>query len=127
MKNGKTLATAVLMATLAFSAGAVARFAAQEPSRDPAASAPARARATSGSTQQFPIVDALADKIIQKYQGSSCEQLAQQRSDRQGQPKSPQEQQAMNAMRSNPEMRTAFINKVAAPIANKMFDCGMIP
>jgi len=24
-------------------------------------------------------------------------------------------------------MRSAFINKVAAPIANKMFECGMIP
>jgi hypothetical protein len=24
-------------------------------------------------------------------------------------------------------MRTLFINKVAAPIANKMFECGMIP
>ena len=25
------------------------------------------------------------------------------------------------------QMRTLFLNKVAAPIANKMFDCGMIP
>jgi hypothetical protein len=24
-------------------------------------------------------------------------------------------------------MRAAFINKIAAPIANKMFECGMIP
>ena len=29
--------------------------------------------------------------------------------------------------KSDPQMRTAFINKVAAPIANKMFECGMIP
>jgi hypothetical protein len=125
--NRKTLASVALIATVVLSAGAFARFQTQGTTDDPATRPPARARATSGSSQQFPIVDALADKIVQKYQGSSCEQLAQQRSDRQGQPKSPQEQQAMNAMRSNPEMRTAFINKVAAPIANKMFDCGMIP
>jgi hypothetical protein len=24
-------------------------------------------------------------------------------------------------------MKTVFINKVAPPIANKMFDCGLIP
>ena len=25
------------------------------------------------------------------------------------------------------EMRTAFLDRVAGPIANKMFECGMIP
>jgi hypothetical protein len=30
-------------------------------------------------------------------------------------------------MRNDPERRAAFINKVAAPIANKMFECGMLP
>jgi hypothetical protein len=35
--------------------------------------------------------------------------------------------QAIEAMRNNPAMRQAFIDKVAAPIANKLFDCGMIP
>jgi hypothetical protein len=30
-------------------------------------------------------------------------------------------------LKSNPQMRAAFIDKIAAPIANKMFDCGMIP
>ena len=30
-------------------------------------------------------------------------------------------------LKSDPQMRQAFINKVAAPIANKMFECGMIP
>jgi hypothetical protein len=65
----------------------------------------------------------IADKVIQKYQQASCEQLWQQR----GQPQSAQEQEAIQLLRSDPQMRTAFINKVAAPIANKMFACGMIP
>ena len=37
------------------------------------------------------------------------------------------EQEAIQKLRDNPDMRTAFIDRVAAPIANKMFECGMIP
>jgi len=72
---------------------------------------------------QFPILDMIADKVIQKYQSSTCEQLWQQK----GQPKPPMEQEAIQKLRSEPAMRLAFINRVAAPIANKMFECGMIP
>ncbi|WP_222439670.1 hypothetical protein [Alloacidobacterium dinghuense] len=39
----------------------------------------------------------------------------------------PEEQKAIAFLKSDPQMRTIFINKIAAPIANKMFDCGMIP
>jgi hypothetical protein len=28
---------------------------------------------------------------------------------------------------SDPQMRAAFIDRVAAPVANKMSECGMIP
>jgi len=37
------------------------------------------------------------------------------------------EQTLIQSLRQNPQMRTAFINHVAAPLANKMFECGMIP
>src|SRR6516225_6493953 len=73
--------------------------------------------------QQHKVVDMLATKIIQKYQQTSCEQLASKKSE----PKSPKEEEAVQMLRNNPEIRTEFINKVAAPIANKMFECGMIP
>jgi len=33
----------------------------------------------------------------------------------------------VNFLRNDPQARFAFIDKVAAPIANKMFECGMIP
>ena len=69
------------------------------------------------------ILDMVADKVIQKYQSASCEQLWEQK----GQPKSQEEQRAVSFLRSDPQARTAFLNKVAAPIANKMFECGMIP
>src|SRR6516165_4698163 len=80
------------------------------------------------ASQQFPVVDTIANKIVQKYQSSSCDQLWQERSQGRGsQPKSPHEQQAIQMLQNNPQKRTEFINKVAAPIANKMFECGMIP
>ena len=75
------------------------------------------------SAQQFPLLDRVANKVVQKYQNSSCEQLWQER----GQSKSQREQEAVNFLRSDPQMRAAFIDRVAAPIANKMFECGMIP
>jgi len=30
-------------------------------------------------------------------------------------------------LRNDPQMRQAFVDKVAAPIVNKMFECGLIP
>jgi tellurite resistance protein len=43
----------------------------------------------------------------------------------QGKPKPEEEQRAIGILRNDPEMRLAFINKIAAPIANKTFECGM--
>ena len=78
-----------------------------------------------GSAQQYPMLDKIANKVVQKYQSASCEQLWQQKA-KKPQP-TQQEQQAIQLLKSDPQMRAAFINQVAAPIANKMFDCGMIP
>ena len=71
----------------------------------------------------MPLMNMVADKVIQKYQSSTCEQLWAQKQ----QPKSEQEQKVMGLLKSDPQLRTAFLNKVAGPISNKMFDCGMIP
>ena len=76
---------------------------------------------------QFPIMDRVADKVIQKYQTASCEQLWQERAQGKGQSKPEMEQRAIEALRNDPQMRQAFFNKVSAPIVNKMFECGMIP
>jgi hypothetical protein len=72
---------------------------------------------------QYPIADMIAEKIIQKYRESTCQQLWQEKA----QPKPAMEQDAIQALRNNPQLREHFINEVAAPIANKMFECGMIP
>lgn len=77
--------------------------------------------------QQFPMLDMMANRVVQKYQQSSCEQLWQERAAKQGQPKPEREQQAVQLLHTDPQMRAAFIDRVAAPIASKMFECGMIP
>ena len=77
--------------------------------------------------EQFPMMDMVANNLIMKYQNSTCEQLWQERMEKQGKQKSPREQEAIAILRSSPAMRTEFINKIAAPVVNKMFECGMIP
>jgi hypothetical protein len=75
---------------------------------------------------QYPILDKVAAKVVQKYTSTPCEQLWQKKQ-APAQPPSPQEQKAIQFLKSDPQMRVVFINKVAAPIANKMFECGLIP
>ena len=70
-------------------------------------------------------MDMVASKVVQKYQTSTCEQLWQKKSAKA--PPSAEEQKVLGILKSDPQIRTMFIDKVAAPIANKMFECGMIP
>jgi len=74
---------------------------------------------------QHPILDKLADKVIQKYQGTSCQDLEAKKAAKT--PPTPEEQKAIQFLKNDPQSRTYFINKIAPPIANKLFDCGMIP
>jgi hypothetical protein len=76
---------------------------------------------------QFPLLDKIAQKVIQKYQTSTCQELAAQKQ----QPPSPDEaamkEKVITLLKTDPQARQAFLNQVAAPIANKLFECGMIP
>lgn len=74
---------------------------------------------------QYPVLDMVANKLIQKYQTSTCEQLWIKKSEKA--PPSAEEQKVIGFLKNDSQMRTVFIDKVAAPIANKMFECGMIP
>ena len=75
----------------------------------------------------YPMVDMLAQKILDKYTNSTCVQLAEQKSEKPTGEKAAMEQRVIAALKNDPQMRQYFINKIAAPIANKMFECGMIP
>lgn len=84
-----------------------------------------------GSAQQsdYPIADKVAQKVIDKYQKTSCEELKAEKES----PKAPSaqeaatKQKAVEMLKKDPKMREQFLNKVAPVIANKMFECGMIP
>ena len=82
---------------------------------------------TAVNAEDFPVLDQIASKVIQKYQQATCEQLWQERAQKGKKPESPMEQRAVEMLKSDSAMRAAFINKIAAPIANKMFECGMLP
>jgi peptide subunit release factor 1 (eRF1) len=74
---------------------------------------------------QHPALDAVANKVVQKYQTSSCQQLMQQKA--QKQPPSAGEQKAMELLRTDPEMRHEFVSIVADQVVDKLIQCGMIP
>jgi hypothetical protein len=88
---------------------------------------PATLFASAAIAQQYPMLDMVAGNVVQKYQNSSCEQLWQERAHKTTERKPEREQQALQLLHDDPQMRAAFIDRVAAPIANKLFECGMIP
>ena len=75
------------------------------------------------SAQDYPMLDMAANNMIQKYQNATCEQLWMQKE----QPKTTQQKEMIQFLKSDPQIRTMFIDKVAPTIVNRMFDCGMIP
>jgi hypothetical protein len=79
--------------------------------------------ACTAMAQDTPVLDMVANKVIEKYQNATCEQLWEQRS----QPKTAQQQEVIQMLQSDPALRTKFLDQIAAPVANKLFSCGMIP
>jgi hypothetical protein len=66
-------------------------------------------------------------KVIQKYQTSSYQQLQQEKQQPPTAQKEAMEQKVIAALHNDPQMRQYFLNKVAGPIANKLFECRLIP
>ena len=91
------------------------------------AALPLFALAGAAHAQQYPVVDKVADKVVQKYQTATCEQLWQEKAAKAGQPKSPAEQRAIQLLHGDPGMQAEFFARVSTPIVTKMFQCGMIP
>ena len=77
--------------------------------------------------EAFPIMEKLAQTVIETYQTSSCQSLAQQQSQPPSGHKAHKAQRALQTLRNDPQMRPAFLHRVAAPLANTRFACGMIP
>jgi len=68
------------------------------------------------------LVDAVADKVIKKYETASCDQLKALKAE-----PPPEEKIALDLLKADPKARVAFVDKIAAPVLNKMFECSMIP
>jgi len=77
--------------------------------------------------ESYPLMEQVAQRVIQHYQTSSCQALELERSQPPTVQKAQMEQRAMQVLQNDPQMRMEFLNRVAAPIANKLFECGMIP
>lgn len=77
--------------------------------------------------QQYPVMEGIAKKVIQKYQAASCAQLWAEKGQAPTAEQIQKQDKAIQMLRQDGAMRKAFLDIVAAPIANKMFECGMIP
>ena len=75
------------------------------------------------NAQLGPLANTIADKVIQKYKQSTCQQIAADKAA----PPNDMQKKAIEELKKDPQMRQAFLNKVAPAIVNKLFDCGMIP
>jgi hypothetical protein len=73
--------------------------------------------------QDYPILNMVADRVIQKYQNATCEQVWQDKE----KPKGDMEKNLIQLLKENPQMRQVFIDKVAPTVVNKMFECGLVP
>ena len=78
---------------------------------------------------QHPVLDAVANKVVQKYQTSSCEQLMQAESPAReyasvsGESRKPMETAAHRSGRC----ATNLSGIVADQVVDKLIQCGMIP
>jgi hypothetical protein len=72
---------------------------------------------------QYPVMEKVAQKVIDHYRTSSCQELMAKKQ----QPPSAGKDKAIQLLHDDPQMRQQFLNKVAGPIANKLFECGMVP
>jgi hypothetical protein len=69
------------------------------------------------------ILDSAADEVAKKFQVATCDQLKAQKDE------SPtaMKKAVLWFLHDDPQARVAFIDKIAAPVLNKMIECGMAP
>ncbi len=79
--------------------------------------------AASAVLAQGMLVDAAADRVVKKFEAATCDQLKAQKNE----PPSEEKKIALDLLRDDPKARVAFIDKIAVPVLNKMFECNIIP
>ena len=80
-----------------------------------------------GQNGTYPVMESIAKKVILKYQMSTCGELIASKQKAPTAAEAATMEKAIGELKKDPNMRKAFIDMVASPMANKMFECGMIP
>jgi hypothetical protein len=88
---------------------------------------PQQAQQQQQPPSKYPMLDQVAAKVVEKYQTSTCVQLATEKSQPATGQKAAMEARAIDLLKADPQLRKAFLAKVAARIADRMFEYGMIP
>ena len=86
------------------------------------------------NTPKEALLDIATNLAIAKYEKASCKEVAQMQPQSQpatgsqgdAQKQADLQAKAIEMLQKDPEMRQKFINRVAAPIANKMFECNLV-
>jgi hypothetical protein len=76
-----------------------------------------------GAAAEGMLLDFAADKVIKKYETATCEELKAQK----GEPPTEMEKMAIDFLHHDAGARKAFLDKIAAPVVNKMIECGLVP
>lgn len=79
--------------------------------------------AGAATAQTGMLLDFAADQLVKKFKESSCAELKAKKNT----PQTDKEKEAAEFLRNDSQARQVFVKKVAAPVLNKMFECGMIP
>lgn len=81
------------------------------------------------------VVNAIAQKTIQKFNNSSCQDLAASMAKQhanQGNPQSETLKDQITArfiqrLRQDPQLTQEFFNQISTPVLTKLFECGLVP
>jgi len=73
------------------------------------------------------MVDAFANVIVDTITSSSCEDLAARMQQSRSNKNNPMRARVMQMLQKNPNLRRQLVNRIAAPVANKMLDCNLVP
>jgi hypothetical protein len=76
-----------------------------------------------GAAAEGRMLDFAADKVIKKYETATCEELKAKKDE----PSSEMEKMAVDFLHHDAGARQAFLDKIAAPVMNKMIECGLVP
>lgn len=76
------------------------------------------------------VVNAIAQKTIQKFSTSSCQDLATSMAQGKQDPNTLKDQLTARfilKLRQDPQLTQQFFDQIATPVLTKLFECGLVP